>query len=146
MSFSDISDSLTNIVKMWLIESLLLCFDDGGVSTFNAVSVKRKRRRARMLPSQSWMMKSLCFRMTQMTVTTRHRVRGTLISSAFTWPRAGSGEFSFKWFAAFAFSGAEEEEGLSSDEEVPFRDDLNDQSYDPKAERCVCVCVCVWHY
>ncbi|KAM3864873.1 uncharacterized protein zfp91 [Diretmus argenteus] len=32
-------------------------------------------------------------------------------------------------------SGAEEEEGLSSDEDVPFRDDLNDQSYDPKAER-----------
>lgn len=28
-----------------------------------------------------------------------------------------------------------EEEGLSSDEDVPFRDDLNDQSYDPKAER-----------
>ncbi|XP_062373715.1 zinc finger protein 692 isoform X3 [Sardina pilchardus] len=27
------------------------------------------------------------------------------------------------------------EEGLSSDEDVPFRDDLNDQSYDPKAER-----------
>lgn len=33
-------------------------------------------------------------------------------------------------------SGAEEE-GLSSDEDVPFRDDLNDQSYDPKAERDV---------
>ncbi|KAI3353205.1 hypothetical protein L3Q82_019754 [Scortum barcoo] len=32
-------------------------------------------------------------------------------------------------------SGAEEEEGLSSDEDVPFRDDLNDQSYNPKAER-----------
>ncbi|AWP05623.1 putative E3 ubiquitin-protein ligase ZFP91-like [Scophthalmus maximus] len=29
----------------------------------------------------------------------------------------------------------EEEEGLSSDEDVPFRDDLNDHSYDPKAER-----------
>lgn len=45
----------------------------------------------------------------------------------------------------FFFSGAEEEEGLSSDEDVPFRDDLNDQSYDPKAERFVCVseCVCV---
>ncbi|XP_063074774.1 E3 ubiquitin-protein ligase ZFP91 isoform X2 [Engraulis encrasicolus] len=28
-----------------------------------------------------------------------------------------------------------EEEVLSSDEDVPFRDDLNDQSYDPKAER-----------
>lgn len=41
----------------------------------------------------------------------------------------------------FAFSGAEEEEGLSSDEDVPFRDDLNDQSYDPKAERCVCAYV-----
>ncbi|XP_068177327.1 E3 ubiquitin-protein ligase ZFP91 [Antennarius striatus] len=32
-------------------------------------------------------------------------------------------------------SGAEEEAGLSSDEDVPFRDDLNDQSYDPKDER-----------
>ncbi|CAB1433259.1 unnamed protein product [Pleuronectes platessa] len=31
----------------------------------------------------------------------------------------------------------EEEESLSSDEDVPFRDDLNDQSYDPKAERDV---------
>lgn len=38
-----------------------------------------------------------------------------------------------------AFSGADEEEVLSSDEELPFRDDLNDQSYDPKAERYVCV-------
>lgn len=41
----------------------------------------------------------------------------------------------------FAFSSAEEEAGLSSDEDVPFRDDLNDQSYDPKAERCVCMYV-----
>ncbi len=41
-----------------------------------------------------------------------------------------------------ASSGAEEEESLSSDEDVPFRDDLNDQSYDPKAERCVSLCVC----
>lgn len=32
-------------------------------------------------------------------------------------------------------SSAEEEEGISSDEDIPFRDDLNDQSYDPKAER-----------
>ncbi|XP_017264769.1 E3 ubiquitin-protein ligase ZFP91 isoform X2 [Kryptolebias marmoratus] len=32
-------------------------------------------------------------------------------------------------------SGAEEEEGLSSDEGLSFRDDLNDQSYDPRAER-----------
>lgn len=39
----------------------------------------------------------------------------------------------------FAFSGAEEEEGLSSDEDVPFRDDLNDQSYNPKGERFVCL-------
>ncbi|XP_034045108.1 E3 ubiquitin-protein ligase ZFP91 isoform X2 [Thalassophryne amazonica] len=31
-------------------------------------------------------------------------------------------------------SGAEEEAGLSSDD-VPYRDDLNDQSYDPKEER-----------
>ncbi|XP_061627106.1 E3 ubiquitin-protein ligase ZFP91 isoform X2 [Phyllopteryx taeniolatus] len=30
---------------------------------------------------------------------------------------------------------ADEEEVISSDEDVPFRDDLNDQSYDPKAER-----------
>ncbi|XP_051940281.1 E3 ubiquitin-protein ligase ZFP91 [Hippocampus zosterae] len=29
---------------------------------------------------------------------------------------------------------ADEEEVISSDEDVPFRDDLNDQSYDPKAE------------
>lgn len=39
----------------------------------------------------------------------------------------------------FLFSSAEEEEGLSSDEDVPFRDDLNDQSYDPKAERFVLI-------
>ncbi|XP_077380995.1 uncharacterized protein zfp91 [Festucalex cinctus] len=32
---------------------------------------------------------------------------------------------------------ADEEEVISSDEDVPFRDDLNDQSYDPKAERFV---------
>lgn len=30
---------------------------------------------------------------------------------------------------------AEEDEAISSDEDVPFRDDLNDQSYDPKGER-----------
>lgn len=36
-----------------------------------------------------------------------------------------------------SFSSAEEEEGISSDEDIPFRDDLNDQSYDPKAERFV---------
>ncbi|XP_010776564.1 E3 ubiquitin-protein ligase ZFP91 [Notothenia coriiceps] len=34
-------------------------------------------------------------------------------------------------------SGAEEAEGLSSDEELPYTDDLNDQSYDPKEERDV---------
>uniref|UniRef100_A0A673CGA3 E3 ubiquitin-protein ligase ZFP91 n=1 Tax=Sphaeramia orbicularis TaxID=375764 RepID=A0A673CGA3_9TELE len=55
----------------------------------------------------------------------------------------------------FFFSGAEEDEGLSSDEDVPFRDDLNDQSYDPKAERFVCTrgrvglhfcyCCCIIH-
>ncbi|XP_042341237.1 E3 ubiquitin-protein ligase ZFP91 isoform X2 [Plectropomus leopardus] len=38
---------------------------------------------------------------------------------------------------AQTLSGAEEEEGLSSDEDLPFTDDLNDQSYDPKAERDV---------
>uniref|UniRef100_A0A8C6T028 E3 ubiquitin-protein ligase ZFP91 n=1 Tax=Neogobius melanostomus TaxID=47308 RepID=A0A8C6T028_9GOBI len=32
-------------------------------------------------------------------------------------------------------SSAEEDEAISSDEDVPFRDDLNDQSYDPKGER-----------
>lgn len=32
-------------------------------------------------------------------------------------------------------SSAEEDEAVSSDEDVPFRDDLNDQSYDPKGER-----------
>lgn len=37
----------------------------------------------------------------------------------------------------FAFSSVEEEEVLSSEEDVPFRDDLNDQSYDPKVERFV---------
>lgn len=47
----------------------------------------------------------------------------------------------FQVICCFATSGAEEEEGLSSDEDVPFRDDLNDQSYNPKAERCVYVCV-----
>lgn len=36
-------------------------------------------------------------------------------------------------------SGAEEEECLSSDEDLSFRDDLNDQSYDPTAERFVSV-------
>ena len=30
---------------------------------------------------------------------------------------------------------SEEEDAVSSDEDVPFRDDLNDQSYDPKYER-----------
>ena len=40
----------------------------------------------------------------------------------------------------FSSSGVEEE-GLSTDEDLPFRDDLNDQSYDPKDERCVFVCV-----
>lgn len=43
----------------------------------------------------------------------------------------------FQVICCFDFSGTEEEEALSSDEDVPFRDDLNDQSYDPKAERCV---------
>lgn len=37
------------------------------------------------------------------------------------------------------FSGAEEGESITSDEDVPFRDDINDQSYDPKAQRYVCV-------
>ncbi|KAJ0050940.1 hypothetical protein NL108_009935, partial [Boleophthalmus pectinirostris] len=32
-------------------------------------------------------------------------------------------------------SSAEEEEDESSEEDVPFRDDLNDQSYDPKGEK-----------
>ncbi|KAM9856496.1 uncharacterized protein zfp91 [Aulostomus maculatus] len=40
-------------------------------------------------------------------------------------------------YPAQSQSGAEEEEAISSDEEVPFTDDLNDQSYDPKAERDV---------
>lgn len=35
---------------------------------------------------------------------------------------------------------SEDDEGDSSDEDVPFKDDLNDQSYDPKSGRCVCVC------
>nr|XP_057936416.1 E3 ubiquitin-protein ligase ZFP91 [Doryrhamphus excisus] len=34
-------------------------------------------------------------------------------------------------------SGADEEEASSSEEDVPFRDDLNDQSYNPKDERFV---------
>lgn len=37
------------------------------------------------------------------------------------------------------FSGAEEEESITSDEDVPFRDDINDQSYDPKAQRYACI-------
>lgn len=40
----------------------------------------------------------------------------------------------FQVICSLAFSGAEEE-SLSTDEDVPFRDDLNDQSYDPKGER-----------
>lgn len=36
----------------------------------------------------------------------------------------------------FLFS-SEDDEGVSSDEDVPFKDDLNDQSYDPKSGRCV---------
>lgn len=39
----------------------------------------------------------------------------------------------------FCFN-SEEEDAISSDEDVPFRDDLNDQSYDPKYEKCVFVC------
>ena len=38
-----------------------------------------------------------------------------------------------------SFSGAEEEESITSDEDVPFRDDINDQSYDPKAQRYACM-------
>lgn len=34
----------------------------------------------------------------------------------------------------FALSGAEEA-SISTDEDAPYRDDLNDQSYDPKEER-----------
>lgn len=36
---------------------------------------------------------------------------------------------------------SEDNEGVSSDEDVPFKDDLNDQSYDPKSGRYVSVCV-----
>lgn len=35
---------------------------------------------------------------------------------------------------SLALSGAEEG-GVSTDEDAPYRDDLNDQSYDPKGER-----------
>lgn len=40
----------------------------------------------------------------------------------------------FHVICSFAFSGAEEG-GVSTDEDAPYRDDLNDQSYDPKGER-----------
>lgn len=40
-------------------------------------------------------------------------------------------KFSFMWFA---LSGGEEG-GVSTDEDAAYRDDLNDQSYDPKGER-----------
>lgn len=42
--------------------------------------------------------------------------------------------FTWTWpeFISDCFS---DEEGVSSEEDVPFRDDLNDQSYDPKSER-----------
>ncbi len=32
---------------------------------------------------------------------------------------------------------SEEEDAISSDEDAPFRDDENDESYDPKYEKCV---------
>lgn len=38
---------------------------------------------------------------------------------------------------------SEDDEGVSSDEDMPFKDDLNDQSYDPKSGRCVRLFVCV---
>lgn len=92
-----------------------------------------------MLLSQSWKMKTLHFMMTQVTATTSHRVRGTLNSRAFALTPFGKWGNLFQVICSFAFSGVEEEESLSSEEDVPFRDDLNDQSYDPKAERCASV-------
>lgn len=41
----------------------------------------------------------------------------------------------------FLLFNSEEEDIISSDEEVPFRDDENDESYDPKYEKCVFLCV-----
>lgn len=40
----------------------------------------------------------------------------------------------FYVICSLALSGAEEG-GVSTDEDAPYRDDLNDQSYDPKGER-----------
>lgn len=48
-------------------------------------------------------------------------------------------KFGFDECIFFCSSGAEEEESITSDEDVPFRDDINDQSYDPKAQRYACI-------
>lgn len=57
----------------------------------------------------------------------------TITLYLFTWSIAVSGIF-FNVICSPAFSGAEEG-GVSTDEDAPYRDDLNDQSYDPKGER-----------
>lgn len=103
------------------------------------ITVKRKRRKTPALLNQAWMMKILLFRMTQTISTTSHRVRGALMSNASFDPVQNVFRKKKKQFAiyCFAFSSVEEEEVLSSEEDVPFRDDLNDQSYDPKVERFV---------
>lgn len=41
----------------------------------------------------------------------------------------------------FLLFNSDEEDIISSDEEVPFRDDENDESYDPKYEKCVFLCI-----
>ncbi len=41
----------------------------------------------------------------------------------------------------FLLFNSDEEDIISSDEEVPFRDDENDESYDPKYEKCVFLCL-----
>lgn len=102
------------------------------------ITVKRKRRKTPALLNQAWMMKILLFRMTQTISTTSHRVRGAPMSNASFDPVQNVFRKKTQFaIYCFAFSSVEEEEVLSSEEDVPFRDDLNDQSYDPKVERFV---------
>lgn len=86
-----------------------------------------------MLPSQSWMLKPPHFSKKHQTATPRRRVRGTCLKCVRLVLCRKQGIL-FQVICSLAFSGAEEE-SLSTDEDVPFRDDLNDQSYDPKGER-----------
>lgn len=136
------TDLLVYCESVWLKWELLLCFDDGCVSPLCCLSNKKEKESEDVAepvlddedPAFQDDPNDLSYQ--------PQSPRYTYLKCIHLTPSRKWGN-PFQVICCFTFSGAEEEESLSSDEDVPFRDDLNDQSYDPKVERCVRVCV--WH-